>query len=112
MAIGECRKPHPGGRPGFLRVDSVHQGDLAGEKGIYLVNVVDEVTQYEFVGAAVAISEAFLLPVLEALIDAFPFRIMGFHADNGRRTAARGWARVGRGVSGPSRSRKAWRGSD
>ena len=83
IAIGERRKPHPGGRPGFVRVDSVHQGDLDGEKGIYLINVVDEVTQYEFVGAVEAISEAFLLPVLEALIDAFPFRIIGFHADNG-----------------------------
>ena len=83
IAIGERRKPHPGGRPGFVRVDSVHQGDLDGEKGIYLINVVDAVTQYEFVGAVEAISEAFLLPVLEALIDAFPFRIIGFHADNG-----------------------------
>ena len=83
VAIGERRKPHPGGRPGFVRVDSVHQGDLDGEKGIYLINVVDEVTQYEFVGAVEAISEAFLLPVLEALVAAFPFRIVGFHADNG-----------------------------
>ncbi len=83
VAIGERRKPHPGGRPGFLRVDSVHQGDLDGEKGICLVNVVDEVSQCEFVGAVEAISEAFLLPVLERLIDAFPFRIMGFHTDNG-----------------------------
>ena len=83
VAIGERRSPHPGGRPSFLRVDSVHQGDLDGEKGIYLVNVVDEVSQYKFVGAVEAISEAFLLPVLERLIDAFPFRIMDFHTDNG-----------------------------
>ena len=27
VRIGERRKPHPAGRPGFLRVDSVHQGD-------------------------------------------------------------------------------------
>ena len=27
-AIGERRKPRPEGRPGFVRVDSVHQGDL------------------------------------------------------------------------------------
>ena len=83
VAIGERRKPHPDDRPGFVRVDSVHQGDLDGEKGIYLINVVDEVTQFEFVGAVEAISEAFLLPVLEALVGAFPFRIIGFHADNG-----------------------------
>ena len=51
---------------------SLHQGDLDGEKGIHLTNVVDEVTRYEFVGVVEAISEAFLLPVFEALIDAFP----------------------------------------
>jgi DNA-binding MarR family transcriptional regulator len=26
-AIGERRRPEPGGRPGYLRVDTVHQGD-------------------------------------------------------------------------------------
>ena len=51
VSIGERRKPHPQGRPGFLRVDSVHQGDLDGRKGVYEVNLVDEVTQYEFVAA-------------------------------------------------------------
>ena len=35
-----------------MRVDSVHQGDLDGKKGVYEVNLVDEVTQYEFVFAA------------------------------------------------------------
>jgi len=82
-AIGERRRPEPDGRPGFLRVDTVHQGDLDGRKGIYLVNAVDEVTQYEYVGAVEAISERFLLPVLEGLLGLFPFEIMGFHADNG-----------------------------
>ena len=62
--IGERRKPHPQGRPGFLRVDSVHQGDLDGRKGVYEVNLVDEVTQYEFVAAVEGISERFLLPAL------------------------------------------------
>lgn len=81
--IGERRKPRPEGRPGFLRVDSVHQGDLDGIKGLYHINLVDEVTQFQFVGAVERISERFLLPVLEALITAFPFLIHGFHADNG-----------------------------
>ena len=81
--IGERRKPHPQGRPGFLRVDSVHQGDLDGRKGVYEVNLVDEVTQYEFVAAVEGISERFLVPALEALIEAFPFEIKGFHVDNG-----------------------------
>jgi len=83
IAIGERRKPHPEGRPGFLRVDSVHQGDLDGAKGLYHINLVDEVTQFEFVGSTGRISEYYLIPVLEALITAFPFTIHGFHTDNG-----------------------------
>ena len=35
------------------------------------------------VGAAPQISEAFLIPVLEAMLEQFPFRIHGFHSDNG-----------------------------
>ena len=81
--IGERRRPNPRGQPGFVRVDTVHQGDLDGVKGVYHINVVDEVTQYEYVGTVAAISEAFLLPVLSALIKSFPFKINGFHADNG-----------------------------
>ena len=81
--IGERRKPAPNGQPGFLRVDSVHQGDLDGIKGLYHINLVDEVTQFQFVGSVERISERFLLPVLEALISAFPFLILGFHTDNG-----------------------------
>lgn len=81
--IGERRKPFPDGRPGYLRVDSVHQGDLDGVKGVYLINAVDEVTQFQAVFAVEHISEAYLLPVLEAMMDAFPFVICGFHSDNG-----------------------------
>ena len=69
--------------PGFLRVDTVHQGDRDGAKGVYLVNLVDQITQYEFVGAIEAISERFLAPLLEALLGLFPFAVVGFHADNG-----------------------------
>jgi len=50
---------------------------------VYYVNTVDEVTQYEHIGCVAAISERFLVPVLEALIEAYPFAIQGFHADNG-----------------------------
>jgi hypothetical protein len=81
--IGERKKPFPDGRCGYLRVDSVHQGDLDGIKGVYLINAVDEVTQFQVVCAVERISESFLLPVLEALMDAFPFVIHGFHSDNG-----------------------------
>lgn len=82
-AIGERRKPAADNRPGFLRVDSVHQGDLDGIKGVYLINAVDEVTQCQCVCAVERISEAFLLPVLAAMMTAFPFVIRGFHSDNG-----------------------------
>lgn len=81
--IGERRKPFPNGCPGYLRVDSVHQGDLDGVKGVYLINAVDEVTQFQAVFAVEHISEAYLLPVLAAMMDAFPFVIRGFHSDNG-----------------------------
>ncbi len=75
--------PKKHGRPGFLRVDTVHQSDKGGEKGIYIINVVDEVTQFQHLAAVPRITEHFLNPVLEALITAFPFTVLGFHADNG-----------------------------
>ncbi len=83
VQIGERRKPAPDGKPGYLRVDSVHQGDLDGIKGLYLINAVDEVTQFQVVFAVAKISEHFLLPVLQSLIETFPFAIKGFHSDNG-----------------------------
>jgi transposase InsO family protein len=83
VSIGERRRPEPNGRPGYLRVDTVHQGDLEGSKGVYHINAVDEVTQWQVVGATAQISEAYLLPVLEAMLRQFPFRIRGFHSDNG-----------------------------
>ena len=82
-SIGERRKPRPEGRPGYIRVDTVHQGDWDGTKGVYHVNAVDEVTQFEGVASVERISERYLIPVLESLIDSFPFIIKGFHADNG-----------------------------
>ena len=50
VGIGERRKPEPEGRPGYLRVDTVHQGDLDGVKGLYHVTVVDEMTQWQVMG--------------------------------------------------------------
>jgi hypothetical protein len=81
--IGIRRKPAPFGLPGYVRVDSVHQGDLDKEKGVYHINLVDEVTQWEVVGCVEGISEEFLRPLLDELLAAFPFRIRGFHSDNG-----------------------------
>ena len=83
VSIGERRRPRPEGQPGYLRVDTVHQGDPQGAKGLYHINAVDEVTQWEIVGAAPFISEIWLQPLLEAMLRQFPFRIRGFHSDNG-----------------------------
>jgi hypothetical protein len=61
----------------------VHQGDQDGVKGVFHINAVDEVTQWEVVGSVEQISEAFLLPMRKAMLAQFPFHIRGFHSDNG-----------------------------
>ena len=83
VAIGERRRPQPFGQPGYIRVDTVHQGDLDGIKSLYHLNLVDEVTQFQFIGSVEHIQAPCLAPVLEALLRAFPFILHGFHADNG-----------------------------
>src|SRR5450432_1234533 len=83
IPIGERRKPQPRGEPGFLRIDTVHQGDQQGRKGLYHINAVDEVTQWEIVAATPQISELWLMPVLQSILEQFPFVIRGFHSDNG-----------------------------
>jgi len=83
VKIGERRKPDPKGKPGMIRIDTVHQGDLDGQKGVYHINAVDEVTQFEITGGVEGISERFLIPLLAELLEQFPFTIRGFHSDNG-----------------------------
>jgi transposase InsO family protein len=83
VSIGERRKPDPRGQPGYLRLDTVHQGDQPEAKGVFHINAVDEVLQWQIVGATPRISEAYLKPVLEAMLRQFPFRLQGFHTDNG-----------------------------
>lgn len=83
VAIGERRAPQANGEPGYLRVDSVHQGDFEQRKGVYHINAVDETTQYEIVVTVERISERYLIPALQSLMDQFPFNIQGFHTDNG-----------------------------
>ena len=83
VSIGERRKPDPRGRAGWLRVDTVHQGDTDSSKGLYHINAVDTVTQWEVVGCCETISEAHLKPVLEAVLHQFPFLVRSFHSDNG-----------------------------
>ena len=83
ITIGVRKAPAPQGLPGYIRIDTVHQGDLDGVKGVYHINAVDIVTQWELVASVERISEAFLLPVIELLLAGFPFVIRGFHSDSG-----------------------------
>jgi transposase InsO family protein len=83
ITIGVRKAPSPEGRPGFVRIDSVHQGDWDGTKGLYHINAVDCVTQWQVVASVQTISEVHLLPVIEHMLAQFPFEILGFHADNG-----------------------------
>ena len=92
--IGARRKPQSDGQPGTIRIDTVHQGDLDGEKGVYHINAVDEVTQFEVVVSVEKISEYYLIPALEHLLQSFPFVIRGFHADNGSEYINRRVARL------------------
>ena len=82
IPIGQRRAPQPNGLPGYIRIDSVHQGDQDGVKGVYHINAVDCVTQFQLVATCEKISEAYLLPVIRQLLEGFPFVILGFHSDS------------------------------
>ncbi len=83
VSIGERRKPINNSKPGYIRVDSVHQGDYDGVKGVYHINLVDEVTQWQVVCCVPVISNKYLVPALEKAMEQFPFKIINFHSDNG-----------------------------
>jgi len=83
LTIGIRKAPAPQGSPGYIRIDTVHQGDQDGVKGVYHINAVDIVTQWELAASVERISEAYLLPVIGLLLDGFPFDIRGFHSDSG-----------------------------
>ena len=82
-SIGQRKAPRPNGQAGFVRIDTVHQGDLDGVKGVYHITCIDEVSQWQVQACVQGISEAFLLPVLALVMEQFPFEIRGFHSDNG-----------------------------
>jgi len=63
----------------------VHQGDRDGNKGLYHINAVDEVTQWEIVAATPQDFRTLADSLLEQLLEQFPFMILGFHSDNGKR---------------------------
>jgi hypothetical protein len=83
VAIGERRRPDPMGQPGYLRVDTVHQGDTENAKGVDPIHAVDDSTQWEIAASVERISEAYLEPVLVTLLAQFLFVVHGFHSDNG-----------------------------
>lgn len=77
VPIGLTQPPENLGRPGSIRVDTVHQRD------VYHINAVDEITQWEIVVCVPTISEQFMLPALYQVIDQYPFIIFNFHSDRG-----------------------------
>jgi len=83
VQIGVREKPQSGGQPGHVRVDTVHQGDKDGEKGVYHINLVDEVLQWQIVASVAEINDAHLEDALLGALEQFPFKILGFHSDNG-----------------------------
>jgi len=89
VAIGARCAALPVGRASFIRIDSVHQGEQYGVEAQPHINAVDCMTQWAWVATCEAISEAYLLPVIEALLVVFPFRILGLHADNGSEYTSR-----------------------
>jgi hypothetical protein len=77
IPIGITMKPENYGRPGSIRVDTVHQND------VYHINSVDEITQWEIVVCVPQICEACMIPALEDMIAQYPFIIFNFHSDRG-----------------------------
>ncbi|MBU6389479.1 DDE-type integrase/transposase/recombinase [Patescibacteria group bacterium] len=82
--LGTRQIPQPNGIPGYLRVDTVHQGGDGNKgTGVYHLNLVDEVTQWEVTLSAASLHEKHVLPALKLALALFPFVIHEFHADNG-----------------------------
>jgi transposase InsO family protein len=82
-AIAIRRAPTPDNRPGFIRIDSVHQGDFRGRWSIYHINAVDCVTQWQVVATVPSLKREHMLPALRAMLAQFSFEILGFHSDGG-----------------------------
>lgn len=75
--IGKTAPPEANNRPGSIRIDSVSQRD------VFHINAVDEVAQWEIIICVSQISERYLSPALEILLDQFPFVVFNFHSDRG-----------------------------
>ena len=77
VPIGKTMKPEANNMPGSLRIDTCHQRD------VYHIHTIDEITQWEIVICVPQISEAYLKPALQLLLEQFPFVIFNFHSDRG-----------------------------
>ncbi len=83
VGIGKRIKPNPNGKPGYIRVDSVEQGSTKAGGGVYHINAVDEVLQWEVTGAVETLIHENLVPLLRKIIESYPYKIINFHTDNG-----------------------------
>ena len=77
IPIGETAKPNPNNSPGSIRVDTVSQND------VFHINSIDEITQWEVVVCVPQITEYYLMPALQSMINQYPFKIFNFHSDRG-----------------------------
>lgn len=91
--IGERKKLRANGEPGFIRIDMVHQDDQDKQKGVYHINAVDEVTQFEVACTVERISEQYLMPATSQLLECFPFFIKASIQIMARNTLTTKWLR-------------------
>ena len=77
VPIGVTMKPEANNAPGSLRIDTCHQ------RAVYHIHAIDEITQWEIVISVPQISEAYLKPALQLLLEQFPFVVFNFHSDRG-----------------------------
>lgn len=80
IPIGTTAPPENHGKPGSLRVDTVHQRD------VYHINSVDEITQWEILVCVAQISDSCMEPALLELLEQYPFEVFNFHSDRGGET--------------------------
>ena len=80
IPIGITMPPENYGKPGSIKVDTVHQRD------VYHINSVDEIVQWEILVCVPQICEDCMLPALEDMINQYPFVIFNFHSDRGGET--------------------------
>ncbi|NMM04294.1 hypothetical protein HHL24_41405 [Paraburkholderia sp. RP-4-7] len=75
-----CTAP-PGGPVSSASTASIKAISMA--PSACTTSTLDCVTQWEVTARAQTISDADLLPVIEQMLDQFPFAILGVHADSG-----------------------------